>query len=428
MKEKKQFKKWEKIFIIISCLVIAVSFFVYLYRLIHYYRLEHVKYKVNTLIQVLTNNVVSSGDGLYILDEDNYFYKGENVSNYVWYSGNLYRIVSISDTDIKLITDSNLSILAWGPSKTFNESHLFTWLNNTDENNSVFLESISNYQVYLKEFNYCNSSINKNCINKNKYIASTLTRSEYLNAGGKLSYLNNESNYWIIDDTSEVEKAYVFKEGGIGSEDETATSLVSFGIRPVITINGNLTNFKGKGTKDEPYVIKEETLKTLNDKKIGEYVSYNNYKFRILGKYEKGVKLVTDKKIEGSNVAYSNVTNYINKVIIPKFKNYGTCEYYTNSYGAKTNYDYKNAHKTKKQDKAGLQSIGELFLGDDEAYWLNTGYDLNGELAYRLTSNSTIIADTKGTTTGVRPTICLKPELEITSGDGTINNPYVLGE
>ena len=85
MKEKKEFKKWEKIFIILSCVVIAVSFFVYLYRFIHYYRIEHVKYNTNTLIQELTNGVVNSGDGLYILDENNYFYKGEKVSNYVWW-------------------------------------------------------------------------------------------------------------------------------------------------------------------------------------------------------------------------------------------------------------------------------------------------------------------------------------------------------
>ena len=427
MKEKKEFKKWEKIFIILSCVVIIVSFFVYLYRFIHYYRIEHVKYNTNTLIQELTNGVVSSGDGLYILDENNYFYKGEKVSNYVWYSGNLYRIVSINNTDIRLITDSNITIVSWGVETKYNKSYVYSWLNDYDENKSVFLGSISNYKVYLREFNYCNSSINKNCINEDKYVVGLLTRSEYLNAGGKLSYLNNESNYWIIDDTNELEKAYVFKEGGIGSEEATTTSLSSYGVRPVITINGNITNYEGKGTKEEPYIIKEETLDTLNDKKIGEYVSYNDYKFRILSKYENGIKVVLDKKLEDVNVSYFDVTGYIES-FASKFNNLGTCTYYIDVYGSNTEYNYKNVYNNAVERNVGIQNIGDLFLGDDDNYWLYNSYDQSNQLAYKLSSTSTIIADTKYATNGIRPVICLNKDIKITSGNGTINSPYVLGE
>lgn len=427
MKEKKEFKKWEKIFIILSCVVIIVSFFVYLYRFIHYYRIEHVKYNTNTLIQELTNGVVNSGDGLYILDENNYFYKGEKVSNYVWYSGNLYRIVSINNTDIRLITDSNITIISWGVEPKYNKSYVYSWLNDYEENKSIFLDSISNYKVYLREFNYCNSSINKDCINKDKYVVGLLTRSEYLNAGGKLSYLNNESNYWIIDDTNELEKAYVFKEGGIGSEEATTTSLSSYGVRPVITINGNITNYEGKGTKEEPYIIKEETLDTLNDKKIGEYVSYNDYKFRILSKYENGIKVVLDKKLEDVNVSYFDVTSYIES-FASKFNNLGTCTYYIDVYGSNTEYNYKNVYNNAVERNVGIQNIGDLFLGDDDNYWLYNSYDQSNQLAYKLSSTSTIIADTKYATNGIRPVICLNKDIKITSGNGTINSPYVLGE
>ena len=422
MKNKKEFKKWEKIFIITSCAIIGICFFVYLYRLIHYYRIEHVKYKTNTLIQELTNSVVSTGDGLYILDENNYFYKGEKVSNYVWYSGNLYRIVSISDTDIKLITDNNISILAWGENNKFNESYVYSWLDNYGENKSIFLDSINNYQVYLKEFNYCNEVINKKCINKDKYVVSLLTRSEYLNAGGKLSYLNNESNYWIIDDTSDVEKAYVFKEGGIGSED----SISSFGIRPVITINGNISNFSGKGTKDNPYVIKEEPGEKLGEKIIGEYVTYKDYTFRISNKYENGVKLVLDTKVSDVSINYYDVVNYLNG-FISGFDNLGTCTYYTGLYGSSLDYDYKNVLANSIEGNVGLNHIGDLFMGDDDGYWLFTTYDQN-DLAYKLNTNSTIIADTKYTPNGIRPVVCFSKDIKIVSGNGTKKSPYVVGE
>ena len=345
----------------------------------------------------------------------------------MWYSGNLYRIVSINNTDIRLITDSNITIISWGVEPKYNKSYVYSWLNDYEENKSIFLDSISNYKVYLREFNYCNSSINKNCINTDKYVVGLLTRSEYLNAGGKLSYLNNESNYWIIDDTNELEKAYVFKEGGIGSEEATTTSLSSYGVRPVITINGNITNYEGKGTKEEPYIIKEETLDTLNDKKIGEYVSYNDYKFRILSKYENGIKVVLDKKLEDVNVSYFDVTGYIES-FASKFNNLGTCTYYIDVYGSNTEYNYKNVYNNAVERNVGIQNIGDLFLGDDDNYWLYNSYDQSNQLAYKLSSTSTIIADTKYATNGIRPVICLNKDIKITSGNGTINSPYVLGE
>ena len=421
----KELKKWEKIFIIISCSVIAISFFVYLFRFVYYYNLEHKKYKVDTLIQKVTNSTVSTGDGLYILDENNYFYKGIDVSNYIWYSGNMYRIVSISGSNIKLISDDSISVIAWGSESKFSDSYVNEWLNASEENKSIYLDSINNYQVYLKEFNYCNASINKKCLNKDEYYASLLTRSEYLNAGGKLSYLNNETNYWIIDDTNESEKAYVFKEGGLGVEENT-TSLSSYGVRPVITINGNITNTIGSGTKEDPYIVKEQTGNKLSEKKIGEYVTYNDYTFRIMAINENGVKLLLDKKIEDVNLNYYEVSNYINNTFASKFGSLGTCVYYTASYGALSNYDYKNVYIEPYKGKVGLQNIGDIFMGDDDNYWLYSSYDQSGELAYKTNTNSTVIADTKGTANKVRPILCASKDIEITSGNGTKASPYVV--
>lgn len=424
MKDKKNLKKWEKIFIIISCAVIAISFFTYLYRFIHYYRIEHVKHKINTLIQEVTKNTVNSGDGLYILNEDNYFYKGINVDNYVWYSGNMYRIVSINKNDIKLISDDNLTVLAWGENTKFNESYLYTWLNNTDDSKSVFVDSIDNYQMYLKEFNYCNDLINKNCINKNTYISSLLTRSEYLNAGGKLSYLNNESNFWIIDDTNESEKAYVFKEGGISTENDTET-LSSYGIRPVITINGGISNIEGTGTKDNPYIIKEELGNSLNTKKIGEYVTYKDYTFRVLNIEENGVKVVLDGTLNDVNLNFNQIGNYLN-TFANNFNKLGQCIYYDGTYGSNSNYDYKNIYNHSFTASVGIQSIGDLYVSSDNSYWLYNSYEQNTDLAYKLNSKGTIIADTKVTSNLIRPVLCLNRDIEIKSGNGTKINPYVL--
>ena len=424
MKEKTSLKRWEKIFIISSISIITIIFFIYLFRLIHYYRIEHVKYKVNTLIQEVTTNVTSTGDGLYILDENNYYYKGINVSNYIWYSGNMYRIISVNDTNIKLISEDNLTTIAWGSESKFKDSYIYTWLDNTEDNNGIYLNSIFNYSVYLKEFNYCNSSINSNCLNKDTYLSSLLTRGEYLNAGGKLSYLNNESNYWIIDDTNEIEKAYVFREGGIGSEKD---SISSYGVRPVITINGNITNFEGKGTKEEPYVIIDDIDNTLISKKIGEYVTYNDYTFRILSKEENGIKLILDGVLPDVGVNYNEAINYINN-FKGKFSKLGTCTYYNGTYGSTTKYDYKNVYNNKVDSNIGLPSIGDLFLSTELSYWLYNGYDVNNSLNYKTNTSSTIIADNRNSYNALRPVLCVSKDLNVISGKGTVESPFVLGE
>ena len=66
-------------------------------------------------------------------------------------------------------------------------------------------------------------------------------------------------------------------------------------------------------------------------------------------------------------------------------------------------------------------------MGDDDGYWLFTTYDQN-DLAYKLNTNSTIIADTKYTPNGIRPVVCFSKDIKIVSGNGTKKSPYVVGE
>ena len=95
-------------------------------------------------------------------------------------------------------------------------------------------------------------------------------------------------------------------------------------------------------------------------------------------------------------------------------------------YGSSTSYDYKNASSSVVEGNIGIPSIGDLFIGDDSNYWLFNTYDINNDLAYKLNSTSTIIADTKGTLNGIRPVICLSKDIKIISGNGTKNSPYIL--
>ena len=104
MVEKKKFKLWEKIFVGLSALMVLIVVIVYGTRFIHYYMIEHPKAVDNSIAEYIKRNrTVLSGDGLYTVDESNYYFYGKNTNNYLWYSGRLWQIVDINPSGIKLI-------------------------------------------------------------------------------------------------------------------------------------------------------------------------------------------------------------------------------------------------------------------------------------------------------------------------------------
>ena len=112
-KVKKKFKTWEKIFLTVNIIAILAIIGVYIYRLVYYYKLEHSVVNDDKLLAVLLKkDLVYSKDGLYE-QEGNYYYKGKDVNNYVWYSGRMWRIVSVDD-NIKLIAEDSQTSLVWG--------------------------------------------------------------------------------------------------------------------------------------------------------------------------------------------------------------------------------------------------------------------------------------------------------------------------
>ena len=55
-------------------------------------------------------------------EDDNYYFKGKNVDNYVYYYGNLYRIVSVTNDGIKLISNDSVTSMVYGVNKVFSTS------------------------------------------------------------------------------------------------------------------------------------------------------------------------------------------------------------------------------------------------------------------------------------------------------------------
>lgn len=427
-KEKTKLKLWEKIFIITNIVIILLIISIYAYRTVRYYKkLNYVESNPN-LLEKITSNITYKGDGLYKKDDDNFYYSGKEVNNYLYYSGRLWRIIGIDKTGIKLITEDNQTVLVWGNNTNFENSIINNWLNK-----DVFINTISNKEK-LVSASWCNTGVdinNYNCNNTKEYLVGLITTEEYLKAGGINSYLNNNSYYWTLNTSNDNKVYYIHSGGGINNDLGNNESLYSYGVRPVIYLNSNVEFLSGDGTKENPYIIEENNNVKLNEHNIGEYVKYSNYTFRILEKNDNYIKLMMDELILDDDesklkISYDNIEKYLNNEFINKLDKESLVKTNFNltEYNFDNNYNY-NDNKETKEMYIGLPIIGQLFITDYKDIWLNTIQDKTKQLIYKI-DNDSIIGDLKSSKNYLRPIIAVKSDLIISSGSGIKEDPYIL--
>lgn len=434
-KEKKKFKVWEKIFIIFNIIFILGCIGFYSYRLVHFYKKEHAILTDNKLAVFLTNQTVYKGDGLYQDQEDKnyYYYKGKIDNNYVWYSGRLWRIVSIDKENIKLITEENQTSLVWGYKQNYNDSYVKDWLNK--DGDGSFIKSLDNYDKFLEKSSYCIDEISEDnitCNEKEEMTVGLLSISEYLLAGGKDSYLNNNSYWWTINTAKDNKVWYIFPEGGINNESFDKEVYYSYGVRPTITISNSSIKYGGDGTKNNPYVLLDDSAINLSIKSVGSYINYGNYTWRIQGQYDDHTRLIMDGVINVDNKeytsSYSNTIKYLNNTFLNTLdkENLTSCKFNNGAFGKGSKYNYKNVLSKNVKYSVGIPSIGELFITDYNNYWLFNSFDNSNLLQYTINNNGGFFADQVDNLNYIRPVICINNNLLINTGNGRQQNPYTL--
>ena len=91
--------------------------------------------KQKTASEMLKEKVVTTGDGLYAdsYEEGRYIYKGANPNNYITFSGETWRIISVeNDGSIKIMRNESIGEMAWNSSGSNNWARpatLNTYLN-----------------------------------------------------------------------------------------------------------------------------------------------------------------------------------------------------------------------------------------------------------------------------------------------------------
>ena len=184
---------------------------------------------------------------------------------------------------------------------------------------------------------------------------------------------------------------------------------------------------KGTGTKDDPYVVKDES----SDVRIGSYVKLDNDVWRIYDITSDVYKLENTKLLSSNNI-FDSKSNIYNPSTNKSLANYLNNTYYNSlSYKdllVKTDWnigEYKNSYKDVSNETVsayvGILNIADIkFDSSLINYYLSTPVD--GKL---YMYNSVLAKSRVNSSRPIRPTIAIDKNSKF-SGNGTNDNPFTL--
>lgn len=430
--------------ILLNILWILLLVCYYSYRLVYFYKEEHkVISETGLLVDnlILEKNITVQDDGLYH-EKERYIYKGKVDNNYVFYAGLLWRIMSIDQNhNIKLITDEVVTTLPYGMSG-YENSYLHNWLlpKENVKHTGIFLTNLKDYTKYQVKGNTCIDKIdsisNSSCKSVLKEYAGFISLTEYEEAKGKNGYLNNGTSFFTSSTDSENLAWYIKQDGSVAKESSISGNQ---GVRPTITLSKNVKLRKGEGSRENPYQIEERTTTKLADSYVGEYVIFENQRYRVIENNNQTVKLVLDGTLKNDipfdsyNVSF-DPTNYynigydLNHTILDSYRNANLLQdttFYNGFYNEDTGYDYLKIYTSQVTAKVGLPQIGDYFITNfDHIYTMNPANSEGGTIV--TVENGKLYADLIQNKKDLRPVISLSGGLKVT-GSGTFKDAFKVG-
>lgn len=433
-------------------LLIIIALF-YTFRLVKYYLKEngHKDADTTTLLVdelIKKQSYVDQTKGL-VHDKDAgiYRYIGKVEDNYLEYSGILFRIIGIDkDNNIKVISDSNLTLMYSGLEKGFDKSYVYKWLNKSDEKYSgIFENNMDSTDKYLTNTYLCDDAIsdlkNINCEKNNNALKITLlSLYDYASAGGKESYLNNGESYYLSTTDDKNNNYFINTTGDVGLN-KISTKI--YGVRPVITIKNDVALMHGDGSKTSPYAVIEKTVNKLSDVYVSKYINYSGSTYRVIRTGENVKVALSDniknkgkyleKTFGGKNNTYSTSKNtigeYLNNTYYKSLKNNDLIVKSSYGIGSNTldNLDYTAVYSKTKTFNIGMLTLGDMFISDTKnVLTMNRGIESN-MIINVINKDGNVFGDLIASKYEVRPTMYLKGDIDIVSGDGSISSPYELG-
>ena len=207
---------------------------------------------------VIKMNIGENG-AINTSDPDQTFITGTDPNNYIWYSGKLWRAVSIdtSDNSVKLVTQWNISAIPYNAedNTAFEGSYMEEWLNDTSVDG--FLGNLREPEKFIKMDSVWNASMTEETTKPSTTTMVTdpvglLNIYEYtMSYSGTTysnGYLNNGLSWWSITpySSSYVRNVYSGNANYISPSN-------AYGVRPSINLKSSVRIVDGDGSADNPY-------------------------------------------------------------------------------------------------------------------------------------------------------------------------------
>ena len=250
-------------------------------------------YSTQELYKLVTSKVVNEGYGVYQHNEE-YAYRGENVNNFVQLGGNIWRIVKVTSNHNVVLISADALPYSYPWDNRYNTNEKFeSGINDfaasriKDSLTSIYVKPNEKKSENILTDSDKSLLITTNlCIGKRAVTSEgkdnveecgttisnqrmgLLTLSDYMYASVDANCKTSEnkscknynylvlknSEWWLLTpDSGNTSNVFVVRAGGNIIVD-TASSYC--GIRPVITLNSKVMYKSGKGTYDDPYLVK----------------------------------------------------------------------------------------------------------------------------------------------------------------------------
>ena len=425
----------------------------------------------NTIIESLTSGSIHD-------DGEDTFITGEDPNNYIWYSGKLWRAVSVNNEagTTKLVTQWSISSVPYNArgNTAFEGSYMEEWLNDTTVDG--FLGNLRDYESFLvtdAKWNATLDTTSLGSITRPNDSGTVVTdavgllnmyeyqQTSYTGRPDSFGYLNNGFDWWTLTPASSSRVRYVVDNG----TPNNLNSSNALGVRPSINLKSSVRIVDGDGTIDNPYRLNGDNDTNLSGTLLssrysGEYIRFGNDEnnlYRIVSQENgTGTKIVSATPLKnsgtfitstfGSNVIFSSSTtigtflngeyliSYVDSAYTDMIEESTT--WYLGTVGSGTSYklakytdiNMSSTTSTTTEAKVGLLRLGELMsgqfdrYGNNTTYWTLTPYSTSRVCGVYYNGGTYGIDQTRAF--GVRPSMNLKSNVVIISGTGTKSDPF----
>ena len=404
------------------------------------------------------------------------FITGEDPDNYIWYSGKLWRAVSVNNDakTVKLVTQSDISAIPYNEEghSAFEGSYIEEWLNDTTVDG--FLGNLRDYENFIVIDSVWDATMDNRALgNITRPNGTTLVidpvgllniyeyQTSYIGADYANGYLNNDLYWWSL---TPYDDSNIYRINFSGDIIELPSNY-AYGVRPSINLRSNVKIVSGIGTEEDPYRLEGDNDSNLsgtmlNTRYSGEYIRFGigeNNLYRIVSHEVEGLTKITSseplkssgsyiRSTFGNNVMFSS-DNYIGTFLNDEYlenhvgKDYSTMiedntTWYLGTVSAGSSYklakyvdNEMTNYATTTNSKVGLLRLGELMTDQlSENYDTNTIYWLINEVSnmyvWCIGEGGHAGYNGFGNIHGIKPALNLKSNVIITSGDGTKENPF----